>query len=86
MWGKPLWNLPQRWAIFGGYRWWKNKFGITPDQPNGPFIATLESTWSVATGSLPAVDPRGALPYLQLQKAPAKTRSKWHSQNCPTLA
>jgi hypothetical protein len=30
--GQALWNLPQRWAIFGGYRWWKNKFGISPDQ------------------------------------------------------
>jgi hypothetical protein len=43
--GKALWNLPQRYAIFGGYRWWQNKFGINPNQPNGTFIATLESTW-----------------------------------------
>jgi hypothetical protein len=47
--GQAFWNLPQRWAIFGGYRWWKNKFGIDPNQPNGPFIATLESTWLVGT-------------------------------------
>jgi hypothetical protein len=30
-----VWNLPRRYVIFGGYRWWKNKFGISPDQPNG---------------------------------------------------
>ena len=47
--GKALWNLPQRYAIFAGYRWWKNKFGIDPNQPNGPFIATLESTWLAGT-------------------------------------
>ncbi|HZP68534.1 MAG TPA: hypothetical protein VFB29_01205 [Pseudolabrys sp.] len=43
--GQAFWNTPQRFAIFAGYRWWKNKFGITPDQPNGSFIGTLESTW-----------------------------------------
>jgi hypothetical protein len=43
--GQAFWNKPQRFAIFGGYRWWKNKFGIDPIQPNGPFIDTLESTW-----------------------------------------
>lgn len=43
--GQAFWNQPQRFAIFGGYRWWKNKFGIDPNQPNGPFIATVESTW-----------------------------------------
>ena len=47
--GKALWNLPQRYAIFAGYRWWKNKFGIDPNQPNGPLIATLESTWLAGT-------------------------------------
>ena len=47
--GQALWNLPQRWAIFGGYRWWKNKFGIAPDQPNGFFVGTTESTWLFGT-------------------------------------
>ena len=47
--GQALWNLPQRWAIFGGYRWWKNKFGISPDQPNGYFVGTTESTWLFGT-------------------------------------
>jgi hypothetical protein len=43
--GQAFWNQPQRFAIFGGYRWWKNKFGIDPNQPNGPFTFTTESTW-----------------------------------------
>jgi hypothetical protein len=43
--GQTFWNKPNRFGIFGGYRWWKNKFGIAPNQPNGPFIGTLESTW-----------------------------------------
>ena len=47
--GQALWNLPQRYVIFGGYRWWKNKFGISPDQPNGYFVGTTESTWLVGT-------------------------------------
>jgi hypothetical protein len=42
--GQALSNQPQRFAIFGGYRWWKNKFGIDSNQPNGPFIGTTEST------------------------------------------
>jgi hypothetical protein len=47
--GQAVWNLPQRYVVFGGYRWWKNKFGISPDQPNGPFIGTTESTWLFGT-------------------------------------
>lgn len=43
--GQAFWNQPDRYYIFAGYRWWKNKFGIDLDQPNGPFIATTESTW-----------------------------------------
>jgi hypothetical protein len=43
--GQALGNQPQRFAVFGGYRYWKDKFGIDPNQPNGPFIATTESTW-----------------------------------------
>ena len=43
--GQAVWNTPDRYAIFGGYRWWKNKFGIAGNQPNGPFIGTTESTW-----------------------------------------
>lgn len=40
-----FWNEPGRFAIFAGYRYWDNKFGIEEDQPNGPFIGTTESTW-----------------------------------------
>jgi hypothetical protein len=47
--GQALWNTPQRHVIFGGYRFWKNKFGISPDQPNGPFIGTTENTWLFGT-------------------------------------
>jgi hypothetical protein len=47
--GQVAWNLPQRFVVFGGYRWWKNKFGISPDQPNGFFVGTNESTWLAGT-------------------------------------
>jgi hypothetical protein len=47
--GQAVWNLPSRYVIFGGYRWWKNKFGISPDQPNGYFVGTTESTWFAGT-------------------------------------
>lgn len=40
-----LWNEPGRFAIFAGYRFWDNKFGIDEDQPTGKFIGTRESTW-----------------------------------------
>lgn len=43
--GKAFWNDPGHYAVFAGYRWWKNKFGISGDQPNGPFPFTDESTW-----------------------------------------
>lgn len=43
--GKMLWDRPKRLSIWAGYRWWKNKFGIAPNQPSGPFVGTLESTW-----------------------------------------
>ena len=48
-WAKGCGTQPQRYAIFAGYRWWKNKFGISENQPNGPFIATTESTWLFGT-------------------------------------
>ena len=38
-----------RGVFFGGYRWWKNKFGIEPNQPNGYFVGTTESTWLAGT-------------------------------------
>jgi hypothetical protein len=47
--GQVMWNAPKRVVIFGGYRWWKNKFGISPDQPNGFFVGTTESTWLAGT-------------------------------------
>lgn len=43
--GKAFFNDPNRYGIFGGYRYWTNKFGIDANQPNGPFIATTEATW-----------------------------------------
>jgi hypothetical protein len=48
--GKALWNQPNKYGVFAGYRWWKNKFGIDPNQPNGPFIAANESTWLMGAG------------------------------------
>ena len=47
--GQVMWNAPKRVVIFGGYRWWKNKYGISPDQPNGFFVGTTESTWLAGT-------------------------------------
>ena len=47
--GKMLWDQPKKYAIWVGYRWWKNKFGIEEDQPSGPFVGTLESTWLVGS-------------------------------------
>jgi hypothetical protein len=47
--GQVLWDEPRRYVIFGGYRWWKNKFGITANQPNGYFPGTVESTWTGGT-------------------------------------
>jgi hypothetical protein len=44
--GQVLWNEPHRYAMFGGYRWWKNKFGINPNQPTGYFPGVVESTWT----------------------------------------
>ena len=44
--GQVVWNLPQRYVIFGGYRYWKNKFGCpltikflaVPDAENGSVV------------------------------------------------
>ena len=52
--GQVLWNEPLRYVVFGGYRWWKNKFGINPNQPPGTFPGgifpgILESTWMAGT-------------------------------------
>ena len=50
--GQVLWNEPQRYVIFGAYRWWNNKFGINAYQPNNQtgtlqrIPGTLESGWS----------------------------------------
>lgn len=32
-------------SVWGSYRWWKNKFGIDPQQPGFTFNYTVESTW-----------------------------------------
>jgi hypothetical protein len=45
--GQMVGGRPGMFSVFAAYRWWDNKFGINPNQPNGPFIATLESTWIV---------------------------------------
>ena len=59
--GKMLWGRPNQYSVWVGYRWWKNKFGIQPNQPNGDavddpnepktqvFPFTTESTWLVGT-------------------------------------
>jgi hypothetical protein len=47
--GKMLWDQPKQYAVWVGYRWWMNKFGIDADQPGGHFIGTLERTWLVGT-------------------------------------
>jgi hypothetical protein len=47
--GEMVWGKRQQFIVWGGYRWWKNKFGIDPNQPGGPFPFTLESTWLVGT-------------------------------------
>jgi hypothetical protein len=59
--GKMLWDQPNRLSVWAGYRWWKNKFGIQPIQPNGEavddpnrpatdiFQYTTESTWLVGS-------------------------------------
>jgi nucleoside-specific outer membrane channel protein Tsx len=48
--GKVLWNEPQRYVIFGAYRWWDNKFGIAATQPiNGVpqrVPGAIETGWS----------------------------------------
>jgi len=38
---------PNMYSVWGGYRYWVNKFGIDPKQPFGNFTATTESTWMV---------------------------------------
>jgi nucleoside-specific outer membrane channel protein Tsx len=43
--GKMAGPQPNHVTFWAGHRWWKNKFGIREDQPNGRFPATLESTW-----------------------------------------
>jgi hypothetical protein len=59
--GKMIWDQPNRFTVWAGYRWWKNKFGINPIQPNGEaehdpnqpggkvFPFTLERTWLLGT-------------------------------------
>ena len=43
--GKLVWDKPGMYSVWGGYRYWVNKFGIDPKQPFGNFTATVESTW-----------------------------------------
>jgi hypothetical protein len=43
--GKMLLSKPGMYHLWVGYRYWLNKFGISPNQPFGPFVATKESTW-----------------------------------------
>ncbi len=59
--GKMVWGKSNQFSVWVGYRWWKNKFGIQPVQPNGEaidnpnepatkvFPFTTESTWLVGT-------------------------------------
>lgn len=41
--GQVLLSKPGMYSVFGGYRYWKNKFGLDPNTTN--FTATVESTW-----------------------------------------
>lgn len=43
--GQMAWNKPGKVSVWGAYRYWKNKFGIDPNQPFGTFPYTVESTW-----------------------------------------
>jgi|GraSoi_2013_40cm_1033754.scaffolds.fasta_scaffold29546_1 hypothetical protein len=43
--GKLAWGKPDQFAVWTAYRWWKNKFGIDPNQPGFSFPFTVESTW-----------------------------------------
>lgn len=43
--GKVVGYRPGMYSVWGGYRYWVNKFGITSAQPFGNFTATVESTW-----------------------------------------
>jgi hypothetical protein len=43
--GKLAWGKPDQFAVWTAYRWWKNKFGIDPNQPGFSFSNTIESTW-----------------------------------------
>lgn len=43
--GKLAWGKADQFAVWTAYRWWKNKFGIDPNQPFGSFSNTVESTW-----------------------------------------
>ncbi len=43
--GQMVWSKPGMLSVWGGYRWWKNKFGIDPNQFGGHFSQTVESTW-----------------------------------------
>jgi hypothetical protein len=45
--GKMIWDKPGMYSVWGGFRYWVNKFGINPSQPFGNFTATTESTWLV---------------------------------------
>jgi len=43
--GKLAWGKADQFSVWTAYRWWKNKFGIAPNQPFGSFSNTVESTW-----------------------------------------
>jgi hypothetical protein len=45
--GKLLGSRPGMFSTWVGYRYWVNKFGISPNQAFGNFTATVESQWLV---------------------------------------
>lgn len=59
--GQLFWDKPNRLSVWVGFRWWKNKFGIQPNQPNGDavdnpneaktkvFPFTTENSWLIGT-------------------------------------
>jgi hypothetical protein len=47
--GKPILGRTNMFSVWVAYRYWANKFGIAPGQPNGFFCCTVESTMIVGS-------------------------------------
>jgi hypothetical protein len=76
--GKMVWNRADEFSVWAGFRWWKNKFGLDPNQPpgtftNGTFTYTTENTWLIgATMALgPSAPPPAPAPGIVAKAPPA---------------